>query len=138
MIVLAGLAVAGAGLQLVVSPAWAGLREREPVLRPGTPNFADAGSSLVLAMAGGVRAVLADVTWLHMQLLWERRDWVATDLLLHSVAAIDPRPLYFWLNGARIIACDFPAWRIEANGGHARVPAAGQLQIRHLSSTLGS
>jgi tetratricopeptide (TPR) repeat protein len=56
-----------------------------------------------------------------MYVLWERHDMPGTQSLIQLVTAIDPRPLYFWLNGARILAHDFSAWRIEAAGGYEAV-----------------
>jgi hypothetical protein len=47
-----------------------------------------------------------------------------TSTLLRLVTALDPRPVYFWLNGARIIAYDMAAWRIAAAGGFEALPAS--------------
>jgi hypothetical protein len=42
---------------------------------------------------------------------------------------VDPRPLYFWINGARMIAYDMPHWRVRVAGGSARVPLVVQRRI---------
>lgn len=54
----------------------------------------------------------------------EAHDLPATESLLHLVTVIDPRPLYFWVNGARIMAYDMPVWRLEAAGDDVRVSVA--------------
>jgi hypothetical protein len=71
------------------------------------------GSGGTLAVLGGMRAVVAGVFWLRTNLAWERRDRVATTTLLHLTVAADERPLYFWVNGARMLAHDMPGWRME-------------------------
>jgi len=78
------------------------------------PSAALAGSGGTLAVFGGMRSVLAGGFWLRANLAWERRDTAATTALLHLAVAADERPLYFWLNGARMIAYDLPGWQAEA------------------------
>lgn len=125
----------GWSLQCFVTPTWQALRREEPTLRRGA--FGGLGQSISLAVLGGWRTLVADVAWLQMYACWERRDWVAVDTLVRSVSAIDPAPLYFWLNGARIMACDFPAWRIAALGGNQAVPASVQTRIGREQATAG-
>lgn len=117
-------ALAGALANRVAAPAQTALRAREPALQ--LPAGAAAGQGTMLALLGGFRALAADAGWLELHASWETRDLAAADTLVRLVPAIDPRPLYFWLNGARIVANDFPAWRIEAEGGYAAVPLARQ------------
>lgn len=69
-----------------------------------------AGNGGVLAAVGGFRALAADLLWLEANLAWERRDAARTLALLEAVVAVDERPEYFWVNGARIIAWDLPTW----------------------------
>lgn len=120
-VILAGLALAGAVGRPLAAPAWQRTRAREPALRLES-TVAAAGQGVTLALLGGFRALVADATWLKLHLSWEQHDLAASDALVHLTPAIDPRPEYFWLNGARIIAYDFPVWRIEAAGG---TPAIG-------------
>ena len=70
-----------------------------------------AGRGGSLAVLGGMRSVVASGFWLRANLAWERRDPVETTALLELTVAADERPLYFWLNGARILAYDVPAWQ---------------------------
>lgn len=125
--VAAGLAVAGAALQVGIAPVWRELRAGQPALR--LDAAAAAGQGLSLALLGGFRALVADVAWIRMYALWERRDLPGTETLLHLVTTIDPRPIPFWLNGARIVAYDFPVWRIEAAGGFDAVPEEAQRRL---------
>lgn len=134
--VVAGLAAAGWMLEWIVRPVWAAQRRREPALQLESAGAA-AGQGVTLALLGGFRALVADALWLRMYALWERRDLSGTDALARLVTGIDPRPVYFWINGARIIANDFPEWRIEAAGGYAAVPATVQDRFREEQARLG-
>lgn len=144
LVVLAVLGVAGTGLNRLAAPAWEDVRAREPALTADSA-VAAAGQGVTLALLGGFRALVADGTWLRMYDQWERRDLPAVQTLLQAVATLDPRPLYFWLNGARILAHDFSHWRISALGGYeATTPAEqrridaeqGRLALRHLERAM--
>ncbi len=128
VVVLGGLMLAGGLLGWVEAPLWAALRVEQPALRLSSTGVA-AGQGVTLGMLGGFRAIAADFTWLRMHVIWEQRDLPATESLLRLTSAIDPRPLYFWINGARIEAFDMAAWRIEAAGGYEAVSAAEQDRI---------
>ena len=78
-----------------------------------SPLAALGGSGGTLAVLGGMRAAVAGGFWLRTNLAWERRDEAATTALLHLTVAADERTLYFWLNGARMLAYDLPEWRTE-------------------------
>ncbi|HVS52914.1 MAG TPA: hypothetical protein VHD62_11225 [Opitutaceae bacterium] len=127
-------ALAGALANRIAAPTWAAQRAREPALE--LPAGVAAGQGATLAMLGGFRGLAADAAWLELQAAWETRDLAATDTLVRLVPAIDPRPVYFWLNGARIVANDLPAWRIEAEGGYAAVPAARHEEIEREQARL--
>lgn len=70
--------------------------------------------------AGSWRSAMADAAWLKMADAWERRDPGATRAWLGIAVQADPSALYFWINGARILAFDMAAWpgmdRIQAGG----------------------
>lgn len=68
------------------------------------------GQGGLTGILGGMRPVLAGGFWLRANLAWERQDAAATMELIELTVAADGRPAYFWLNGARMIACDMPAW----------------------------
>jgi hypothetical protein len=98
--------------------------EARLVPRTGALSPTLAGSGGMLVVLDGMRPVLAGGFWLRANLAWERRDAAATMALLHLTVAADERPLYFWLNGARIVAYDLPEWRSEG------VPAAVRERTR--------
>jgi hypothetical protein len=122
------LALVGAVLDRIAAPAWFAARAQQPALRLDS-SLAAAGQGVTLALLGGFRALVADALWIRMYVLWERRDLPGTHSLIQLVTAIDPRPIYFWMNGARIMANDFAAWRIEAAGGYEAVGAAVEERI---------
>jgi tetratricopeptide (TPR) repeat protein len=63
-----------------------------------------------LAVLGGFRSAAAGAAWLQANLAWERRDAPRTIVFLEATLAADDRPLYYWLNAARMMAFDFPRW----------------------------
>jgi hypothetical protein len=144
IVIAAVLASAGAALDRVAEPAWTAARARQPALRLD-PSLPAAGQGVTLALLGGFRALVADVLWVRMYVVWEKRDLPGTQSLIRLVTAIDPRPIYFWLNGARIIANDFAAWRLDTAGGYeAAGPAVearlnreqGNLALRYLDAAM--
>jgi hypothetical protein len=132
---LGGLIAAGAALDRIVAPVWTAARARQPALRLDS-SMAAAGQGVTLALLGGFRALVADAVWIRMYVLWERHDLPGTQSLIQLVTAIDPRPLYFWLNGARILAHDFSAWRIQAAGGYDAVGPAVEARVSQEQGTL--
>lgn len=81
---------------------------------PSGPSLAAlSGHGGLLAVVGGMRSVVAGMFWLKTNLAWERRDAVGTTVLLQLTVAADDRPLYYWLNGARMLAYDLPVWNPE-------------------------
>jgi tetratricopeptide (TPR) repeat protein len=100
---------------LLLLPAGWLLRELE---RPPAPPLVVraeqwttlAGQGGLPVMLGGLRSVAAGGFWLRANLAWERREQQATRMLIEATVAADERPAYFWLNGARMLAYDFPAW----------------------------
>ena len=65
------------------------------------------------APVGGYRTLAADCLWLKTNLAWENRDPVRVRRLIGFTLMADPKAPYFWLNGARILAYDLPAWQRE-------------------------
>jgi len=127
-VVFGGLGLTGGLLQPLESRLWAETRAAQPALRLATVGVA-AGRGLTFGVLGGFRAIAADFTWVRVYVIWEKRDLPAVETLLKLVTTLDPRPLYFWLNGARILAHDMPTWRIAAAGGLAVVPELEQQRI---------
>jgi tetratricopeptide (TPR) repeat protein len=136
--VVSVLAIAGAGLTSALG------------LRPGSRAEANTGdlkaspgAGALFGWLGGFRALAADFLWLRLYAGWEERDLPGTQTLIRAVVAVDPRPMYFWLNGARILAYDLPVWRIAAEGGYEALQAErrkeieteqARLALRHLEA----
>ncbi len=127
-VTVGGLVLTGAVMRWLEAPLWAALRAEQPALRLDSTGAA-AGQGVMLGLLGGFRAIVADFTWLRLHVIWEQRDLATTDTLVRLVTAIDPRPIYFWVNGARIMAFDLAAWRIELAGGYESMPVAQQEQL---------
>ncbi|NBW87504.1 MAG: hypothetical protein EBR23_11955, partial [Planctomycetia bacterium] len=60
-------------------------RARQPALRL---DAAGAGQGATLAILGGFRALVADLAWIRMYAVWERRDLPGTETLLRLVTTI--------------------------------------------------
>lgn len=89
---------------------------------PGRP-----GPAGLSQLAGGYAPLVADWLWLRANLAWERRDAPETRRLIRRTVATDPQSAYFWLNGARMLAYDLPAWRRDTEPD---APAALQQRWR--------
>jgi hypothetical protein len=109
-------------------PAWESLRAEEPALNLQELDET-LGQGLTIGLLGGFRAIAADLLWLNVNHVWEKQDLPATQSLIRLVSAVDPRPLFFWINGARIIGYDMPNWRIQAAGGYRAVPRTVQARF---------
>ncbi len=127
-VIIATLAVAGLALERLARPVWASARERQPALRLDS-SLAAAGQGVTLALLGGFRALVADAVWVRMYVLWEKYDLPGVETLVRLVTSIDPRPVYFWVNGARIVAYDLASWRIMLAGGYETTPESVQERI---------
>lgn len=123
--VIAVLAVTGAAIRPFEEPAWQTVRAEQPALKLDSLQGA-LGQGVTVGLLGGFRAIVADFFWLKTNSVWEDSDLPATQTFIKIVTAVDPRPLYFWQNGARMIAYDMPHWRIAAAGGYDAVSPAQQ------------
>jgi hypothetical protein len=114
----------------IEAPAWEEVKKSQPELNLASIEVG-LGQGLTIGLLGGFRAIAADLLWIQTNAVWERNDLPATQTMVRLVSAVDPRPLYFWLNGSRMIALDMPVWRIEAAGGFDDVPQAVQTRFNH-------
>lgn len=128
LFVVIALAVTGAAIRPWEEPAWQVVRAQQPALKLDSLQGA-LGQGITVGLLGGFRAIVADFFWIKTNSVWEDNDLPATQTFIKLVTAIDPRPLYFWQNGARMIAYDMPNWRITAAGGYDKVPPAEQRRI---------
>ncbi len=124
-LVFALLALASASSIAPLETSLRGIGAATPLARGQLA--AQAGHGIILATLGGGRTLTADLLWLKTNIAWEQEDLAATRVWLDLVVAVDERPDYFWLNGARIIAYDMPVWRGRAQPDP---PAALSAQIR--------
>lgn len=127
-VTLVVLAATHFALRPIEAPAWNELRARGAGLDAAGMEVA-VGQGVVAGLLGGFRSLAADFLWLKANADWEESDLPATQTTIRAVTAIDPRPLYFWVNGARMIAFDMPVWRIEQAGGFDVVPLSVQKRI---------
>lgn len=124
--VVAGFALASFPLGELAKPISDELQRNEPALRLDA-NATAAGDALFTAMLGGFRTVAADLAWLWAAEAVDDRDAATTETMLGWTTMLDPRSLYFWLNGARILAYDLPEWQ-WANIG--RAGRTGDMHVR--------
>jgi TPR repeat protein len=125
-VALAALLTAGVAVQPVrelVHQAKAGLQPSAASCEPAPITR----QQMSAVMLGGLRALVADGLWLKTYLAWAACDLPATERLLRLVTIVDDRPVYFWLNGARIMAYDMTQWRLAA---HARGGGAAEGERR--------
>ena len=124
-IVLLVLVVLGMVTRPIEAPAWQVVKARQPEMNLQAIEGA-LGQGLIVGVLGGFRAVMADFLWIRTNTIWERRDRVKLDAMVRLVTTLDPRPDFFWINGARMIAYDVPNWRIQEEGGYTDVPESRQ------------
>ncbi len=126
VVIFVVLFVVGLAVRPVEGPAWDELREREPSLR--LADLEDAlGQGVTVGLLGGFRAIVADLLWIRTNVIWEQQETAvipATETMIRLVTTIDPRPVYFWLNGARMIAYDMSVWRVREAGDYGNIPDA--------------
>lgn len=122
--VIAGLILAGTILHGLAGP----ISQQLSGFQPG-PHSATLAQGLSFAVLGGFRSLTADFLWLEVEDRWESGDLVGTQASLRLVTTVDPRPLTFWLNGARMIAYDLSAWRVAALGRDPAVSPATLARI---------
>ncbi len=124
IVVIVSLFFVGLALRPIEGPAWNELKEREPALRLADLEAA-LGQGVTIGLLGGFRAVVADLLWIRTNVIWEEQDAAVIptmETMIRLVTTIDPRPVYFWLNGSRIIAYDMAAWRVREAGDYGNIP----------------
>ncbi|MGE9294458.1 MAG: tetratricopeptide repeat protein [Puniceicoccales bacterium] len=122
------LVIAGLALSPLQRKAWGDVRSLQPELNLKGVEGA-LGQGLVVGLLGGFRTIIADMVFIRANVYWEKKDRAKTEALINLTTSIDPRPMFFWVNGARIMAYDIPIWRIREAGGLDTVPKSIQTQI---------
>lgn len=59
------------------------------------------------------RSFSANLMWVRAYVWWDRQEENETIEALWRVVKLDPAPLHFWLNGARMMAYDMPVWPVD-------------------------
>ena len=126
--VLIVLILLGLATRPLEGPAWAVVKAGQPEMNLEAIE-GSLGQGLIVGVLGGFRAVMADFLWIRTNTIWERRDRVKLDAMVRLVTTLDPRPDFFWINGARMTAYDVPSWRIAEEGGYTDVPESRQRAI---------
>jgi len=70
---------------------------------------------------GDLRPVGANLAWLQLQGAWQQRNPAEAIAWIRLAIELEPRSLYFWSNGARIIAHDMPDWMIATGRSRTAV-----------------
>ena len=96
-----------------------GRKELEPTL----------GQGVLLGILGGLRTVVADLTWIRSYVLWERKDRAGCEALMRAACALDPHSRYFWENTGYTVGYDLAHWEIRRRGGYERVPKETQERL---------
>jgi hypothetical protein len=96
-----------------------GRKELEPTL----------GQGVLLGVLGGLRTIVADLTWIRSYVFWERRDRAGCEALMRTACALDPHSRYFWENAGLRIGLDMAHWEIRRRGGYAKVPEETQQRL---------
>lgn len=121
VLVLGGLLLAGVFLRPLEEAAWGRVRENQPALQFSEIEGA-AGQGIMLGLLSGGRALLADLIWIRGYTAWADTDVDRCSALISLAVGIDPRPLFFWINGGRILAYDLPVWRVDQASEGAKLP----------------
>ncbi len=130
------LFVLGLALSPVERPIWDEVKATQPELNLREVEGA-LGQGLVIGLIGGFRAIIADFLFIKTNTYWENKDRPNTEAMLNLVTAVDPRPMFFWLNGARMMAYDMPAWEAQEMGGYANLPPAVEKNLKARYAELG-
>ena len=120
------LVFTGLALSPMEQKLWAVAKENIP--KPQGDNPAgQAGQGMLLATLGGFRSLLADIQWLRTTTAWDKQDTAKTLANIQFTVSLDPRPTFFWRNGARMIAYDMRHWGSAIQGiGNGSQDAAGK------------
>lgn len=125
---LAFLLVVGLLTRPIEAPAWKRVRAGQPELNLAGMEGA-LGQGIIAGMLGGFRSIMADFLWIQTNSVWEDQERAKLDSMVRLVTSIDPRPEFFWINSARMVAYDVPHWRIREEGGYQEVPEWRQEEI---------
>jgi hypothetical protein len=84
----------------------------------------------VWASFGGIRELAAGLQWVRVYGAWRKQDAALLERRLRWVVRLDPEPLAYWLNGARMLCHDVAAWRLAEAGSSTEAAGIRQVQLR--------
>lgn len=124
------MVVAGIALSPLEQKLWGVTKDNIPKSYWDTPA-GQAGQGMLLATLGGFRSLLADLQWLRTTSAWDKEDTAKTLASIQFTVAIDPRPAFFWRNGARMIGYDMRHWdsAIDGIGNGSQEAASEELAL---------
>ncbi|HRI83424.1 MAG TPA: hypothetical protein PLF88_13355 [Opitutaceae bacterium] len=96
-------------LRVLVVLAGGGILANAVVLPDVTARAVRAPAGLWWDWIGGLRPLGANLAWLQSQEAWGRGDAAQTAAFLRLAVELQPESLYFWSNGARLLALDLAA-----------------------------
>ena len=100
--------------------SWAAVRPCIPELGARQLELT-AGQGVLLGVLGGLRTVVADVSWLRSYVLWERKEEAGCEALMRLACTLDPHARYFWEQTGFAVGLDMANWEIRRRGGYARL-----------------
>ncbi len=123
---VSGALLLAAGMFAEVS--WRGVRPSIPEIgrKDLEPTL---GQGVLLGVLGGLRTLVADLTWIRSYVLWERRDRGGCEALMRAACALDPHSRYFWEQTGYVVGYDLAHWEIRRRGGYDKVPAEIQERL---------
>ncbi len=95
------------------------------------------GEGFALALFGGLRSVLADFMWIQAHIHWMERDAPKAESSVRLVVTLRPQSLYYWINGARMIALDMPDWILQDYGPRHLIPEVIDRRVREAQAQMG-
>lgn len=87
------------------------------------------GQGVLLGVLGGLRTLVADLTWIRSYVLWERKERAGCEALMRAACALDPYSRYFWEHTGYVVGFDLAHWEIRRRGGYDKVPAEIQERL---------
>ncbi len=106
----------------------------EPALDAEMATFSDnLGQGLSVAILGGYRNISANFVWVSMYGDWQYRRNQEVLRKMRLAVALNSSALFFWIDGARIIANDMPVWEVgdRAAGSLFDTPAGREVRYRY-------
>ena len=112
--------------QPLQDPAWDEVRAKMPPSMQLKELEPALGQGVMIGLFGGFRSIIANIFYIRGYHYWEQKDVLQTQTALSLANEVNPASMYFWLNRVRMVAYDFPVWRIQEQGGFDLVPESVQ------------